>query len=395
LITHAELNSLSIAHIDCDSFYASIEKRDNPELKNKPVIVGGGTRGVVAACCYISRIRGVHSAMPMYKALEACPDAVVVSPNMEKYKAVSLEIKCLMHDTTPIIESLSIDEAFLDLAGTEKLHGCSPAKTLVKLIKRIEEKSGITVSVGLSYNKFLAKTASDIDKPRGFTVIGKGDALDFLSTRTVGSIWGIGKSMQNRLEHDGIFTINQLRVIPENDLTKRYGVIGKHLSELSQGIDSRPIRPGRKAKSISTEITFSRNVSSLNELLQKLWPLCEKISNQLKNKNLVAGTITIKLKTSTFQLVTRSHTLRRPTQLAERIYQEAKILLEPESNKAFYRLIGIGITQLSTNKEADQLELINISTEEIGKIESTIDLVRKKFGNDAIHKGRTFLKDKS
>jgi DNA polymerase-4 len=393
LISHFELGKLSIAHIDCDAFYASVEKRDNPELQNRPVIVGGGKRGVVAACCYISRIKGIYSAMPMYKALKACPDAVIISPNMEKYRAVSMKIKSLMRDTTPLVESLSIDEAFLDLSGTEKLYGSKPAVTLARLIQRIEKKSGITVSVGLSYNKFLAKTASDLDKPRGFAIIGKADAIDFLGARPIGSIWGVGISMQSRLERDGLITINQLRVIPEIDLVNRYGTIGKRLSELSRGIDNRPVTPGEKAKSISTEVTFSQNITDFKQLLQKLWPLCERISYQLKNKNLTARTITIKLKTNSFKLITRSHTLTRPTQLAEKIYQESKILLEPESNNTSYRLIGIGTSQLSQHTTTAQLDLINNDFDKIGKVESAIDLVRRKYGKDAIYKGRTLQKN--
>ncbi|MBT3990389.1 MAG: DNA polymerase IV [Rhodospirillaceae bacterium] len=393
LISHAELDSLSIAHIDCDAFYASVEKRDNPELKDKPVIVGGGKRGVVAACCYIARIKGVHSAMPMYKALKACPDAVVVKSSRSKYSEVGRQIKDLMRDTTPLVESLSIDEAFLDLSGTEKLHGGSPATTLVKLIRRIEDEVGVTASVGLSYNKFLAKTASDLDKPRGFAIIGEAEALDFLAPRPVGSIWGVGKSMQAKLMRDGLSTISQLREMPEDDLIKRYGVIGKRLSRLSHGQDSRIVEPGSKAKSISTETTFSKNIRDFETLLHRLWPLCENVSNQLKNKNLAARTITMKLKTSGFKSLTRSRTLSNPTQLAEVIYREAKELLEPEANGTSYRLIGIGTSQFADPEDADLADLLDNSVESFAKIEDAMDEVRKKFGGPAIQKGRTLLKD--
>jgi DNA polymerase IV len=388
LLTHDELNSLSIAHIDCDAFYASVEKRDNPTLKNKPVIVGGGRRGVVAACCYIARIKGVHSAMPMFQALKACPDAVVVKSSRGKYSQVGQEIKALMRDTTPLVESLSIDEAFLDLSGTDKLHGGSPAMTLVKLIRRIEKEVGVTASVGLSYNKFLAKTASDLDKPRGFAIIGEAEALDFLSPRPVGSIWGVGKSLRGKLERDGLTTISQLREMPEDDLIKRYGVIGKRLSRLSHGQDSRIVQPGSKAKSISTETTFSKNIKDFETLLHRLWPLCENVSEQLKNKELAARTITMKLKTSGFRSLTRSRTLPNPTQLAEVIYREAKILLEPEANGTSYRLIGIGTSQFAVPEDADQSDLLDNSAEAIAKIENAMDSVREKFGGAAIKKGR-------
>jgi len=393
LISHPELDSLSIAHIDCDAFYASVEKRDNPELKNKPVIVGGGKRGVVAACCYIARIKGVHSAMPMYRALKACPDAVVVRSSRSKYSQVGQEIKELMRETTPLVESLSIDEAFLDLSGTEKLHGGSPAETLVKLIKRIEDEIGVTASVGLSYNKFLAKTASDLDKPRGFAIIGEAEALDFLGPRPVGSIWGVGKSLQGKLERDGLRTISQLREMPEDELIKRYGVIGKRLSRLSHGVDSRIVEPGSKAKSISTETTFSDDIRDLETLLHRLWPLCEKVTKQLKDKNLAARTITMKLKTSGFRSLTRSRTLAQPTQLAEVIYQEAKILLEPEVNGTPYRLIGIGTSQFADPEFADHADLLDDSIENFAKVEGAMESVRGKFGDPAILKGRTLLKD--
>ncbi len=176
---HAELNSLSIAHLDCDAFYASVEKRDDPGLRDKPVIVGGGRRGVVSAACYIARIRGVHSAMPMFKALKLCPEATVIRPDMDKYVAVGRQICELMREVSPLVEPLSVDEAFLDLSGTQRLHRASPAAALIRLINRIERDIGVTASIGLSYNKFLAKLASDMNKPRGFAIIGRAEALDF------------------------------------------------------------------------------------------------------------------------------------------------------------------------------------------------------------------------
>jgi DNA polymerase-4 len=392
LLRHPELHDLYIAHVDCDAFYASVEKRDNPTLKNKPVIVGGGKRGVVAACCYISRIKGIHSAMPMYKALKACPEAIVISPNMNKYIQVGQEIKTLMYETTPLIEPLSIDEAFLDLSGTQKLHNGSPAKTLLKLIRRIETEVGITASVGLSYNKFLAKTASDIGKPRGFSIIGREEALEFLSPRPVGSIWGVGQSMRRQLEKDGLKTINQLREIPENSLTEKYGKIGRRLFHFARGEDTRIVQTNNKIKSISKETTFTNNIKSSEQLQQQLWPLCEMISKKLKNKKLAARTITVKLKTSSFKTTTRSQTFQQPTQLAEIIYQEAKLLLIPEVDGRYYRLIGVGVRQFSEPKEADQTDLLDNKIRKISEIEGVMETVRKKFGQPSIKKGRAFLK---
>jgi len=393
LINHPELNSLCIAHIDCDAFYASIEKRDNPKLKNKPVIVGGNKRGVVAACCYIARINGVHSAMPIYKAVKLCPEAEIITPDVKKYAKVGKQIKKLMRQTTPLVESLSIDEAFLDLSGTEMIHKGSPAKTLVNLTTNIEAEVGITASVGLSYNKFLAKTASDIDKPRGFSVIGKFDALSFLAPRPVGSIWGVGKSTRNRLEKDGLSTIGQLRKIPKLKLTKRYGKIGERLYYLARGEDDRIVQSGSKRKSISAETTFQKNLQNLEDLQHRLWPLCEKVSNQLKNRNLAARKITIKLKTDEFKSLSRSSTLRQPTRFAEMLYQVSKSLLKPEVNGTPYRLIGLGVSEFVDPKLADQPDLLSNKIEQIAKIEGTLDVVRKKFGTTSLRRGRNFLKN--
>ena len=204
-LNHPELLNLNISHIDCDSFYASVEKRDNPDIRGKPVIVGGGRRGVVAACCYIARIYGISSAMPIFKALKACPDAVVIRPNMDKYQIAGQAVRKLMQDVTPLVEPISIDEAFLDLSGTQKLHHGTPAETLVKLANRIESEVGINVSIGLSYNKFLAKLASNLDKPRGFAAIGQADAMDFLEDKPVGILWGVGRALQKKLDHDRAF----------------------------------------------------------------------------------------------------------------------------------------------------------------------------------------------
>ena len=182
LVRHGALHDLTIAHLDCDAFYAAIEKRDRPELRDVPVIVGGRHRGVVAACCYVARTYGVHSAMPMFQALRACPEATVIKPDMKKYVAVGRAIRAMMQELTPLVEPLSIDEAFMDLSGTSSLHGASPAQSLAALALRVEETHRITVSIGLSYNKFLAKIASDLDKPRGFSVIGRAEARSFLAT---------------------------------------------------------------------------------------------------------------------------------------------------------------------------------------------------------------------
>ena len=388
LLAHPELDALAIAHIDCDAFYATIEKRDDPSLTDKPVIVGGGKRGVVSAACYVSRTYGVHSAMPMFKALKACPDAVVIRPDMRKYVAVGREVRALMLETTPLVEPLSIDEAFLDLSGTERLHGASPARTLVRLIRGIEETLGITASVGLSYNKSLAKIASDLDKPRGFAVIGRAEAQSFLEDQLVGLIWGVGKALQRRLTGDGIRTIGQLRALDEGALTARYGAIGKRLAHFCRGEDNRQVNPHGAAKSISAETTFNTDLADLDALKARLWPLCEKVSRRLKSKDLAGLTVTLKLKTAGFDSRTRATTLDAPTQLAETLYRSGEPLLAREIDGTAFRLIGIGVSRLGNADMADPLDLLDPDAAHRAKIERTIDELRARLGEDAIGKGR-------
>src|SRR5215831_4695116 len=234
VVTHAEIATLAIAHVDCDAFYATIEKRDEPSLRDKPVIVGGGKRGVVAACCYVARTFGVRSAMPMFTAKKLCPHAVVVPPNMEKYVKVGREVRRQMLELTPQVEPLSIDEAFMDLAGTARLHGLEPAKSLARFATRVENALSITVSIGLSANKFLAKIASDLDKPRGFSVLGRSEVQAFLAPKPVGFIWGVGKVTQARLAKDGFATVADLAAANAGELGRRYGAEGLRLSRLSR-----------------------------------------------------------------------------------------------------------------------------------------------------------------
>ena len=279
---HRELHELAIAHVDCDAFYAAIEKRDRPELRDLPVIVGGRHRGVVAACCYTARTYGVRSAMPMHQALRACPDAAVIKPDMKKYVAVGREIRAMMLNLTPLVEPLSIDEAFMDLAGTVSLHHGSPAQSLAALARRVEKELTITVSIGLSYNKFLAKIASDLDKPHGFAVIGRAGARAFLAAQPVGLLWGVGQALRQRLAKDGITRIGQLADIGEARLVTRYGKIGHRLWFCARGEDHRPVDPGREAKSISSEITLDEDVSDAGRLRPILWQLAETVARRMK-----------------------------------------------------------------------------------------------------------------
>ena len=391
LIHHSELRQLSLAHIDCDSFYASVEKRDNPEIRDKPVIIGGGQRGVVATACYIARIRGVKSAMPMFQAKKLCPDAVVIRPNMKKYSAVGKEVRAAMQALTPLVEPLSIDEAFLDLSGTERLHHAYPALTLARFAKMIETEIGITVSVGLSHNKFLAKIASDLEKPRGFSIIGKAETKDFLKDKPVSMIWGVGKVSQRNLAADGFHTIGQLQHADASKLAKRYGALGLRLIKLAQGEDTRTVNPESETKSISAETTFSKDLSSADELLPILRRLSEDTSARAKKAELAGRTVTLKLKDNHFKSITRSRSLSDPTLLTDKIYSIGKDLLlrELKERSAAYRLLGIGISELHSSEFADPPDLVDIQAGKRANAEKAMDLLSSKFGGKMVELGLT------
>lgn len=341
VVRHAELHRLALAHIDCDAFYASVEKRDRPKLANVPVIIGGRHRGVVATCCYLARMRGVRSAMPMFQALKLCRDAAVIPPDMAKYKAVGLDIRERMRALTDLVEPLSIDEAYLDLShalgGPE-----SPASQLAALARRIESEVGVTVSVGLSYNKFLAKIASDLDKPRGFAVIGRAEARDFLADRPVTILWGVGRALATKLAADGITRVGQLQRLPEAVLASRYGKIGRQLSAFSHGEDDRRVTPHRPTKSVSSETTFGEDLSAFGALDAELAPLSAKVADRLRRSGHLAHGVVLKLKTADFQLLTRSRRLPQPTQSGEKIHRAASELLRREADGRAFRLIGVG-----------------------------------------------------
>lgn len=390
LVYHDELFALSVAHIDCDAFYAAVEKRDNPELADKPVIIGGGKRGVVSTACYIARIHGVRSAMPMFKALEACPEAIVIRPDMEKYVRVGRQIRQLMQDLTPLVQPLSIDEAFLELAGTERLHHDPPARVLARFARRVESEIGISVSVGLSYCKFLAKIASDLQKPRGFSVIGQQEALSFLAPRPVTTIWGVGKAFAAALERDGIRTVGQLQAMEETELMRRYGTIGQRLSQLSRGIDTRKVHLNDAAKSVSSETTFFDDISRKDDLIIHLRALSEKVAWRLKKADIAGRTVVLKLKTADFRSRTRNRQLEDPTQLADRIFRTGLSLLEKEADGTKFRLIGIGVTDLCDAARADPPDLVDPQASRRAAAEAAMDKIREKFGKSTVETGYTF-----
>jgi DNA polymerase-4 len=390
LVQHPERDDLSIAHIDCDAFYAAVEKRDDPSLRDKPLIIGGGTRGVVSTCCYIARTFGVRSAMPMFKALALCPNAVVRKPNMAHYVDVGRQVRAMMLDLTPLVEPISIDEAFLDLTGTQRLHQAAPSYTLARFAQRIEKEIGITVSVGLSYCKFLAKIASDLDKPRGYTIIGRAQARDFLADKPVGLIWGVGAVAQERLGRDGFRTIGDIQAKAETDFMRKLGGEGQRLWRLANGLDERKVSPDRETKSVSSETTFETDVSDPATLMRVLLALSEKVSARLKAQGIAGETVTLKLKTSDFKSRTRARALPEPTQLTGRIFEAARALLEKEADGTRFRLIGVGLSSLQDEDRADLGDLADVEVKREKATENAIDALRDKFGAGAIVRGLLF-----
>lgn len=393
IVRHDELFDLSIAHMDCDAFYASVEKRDNPELADKPVIIGGGRRGVVSTACYVARIRGVRSAMPMFQATKLCPDAVIVKPRMSVYAETSRQIRALMDELTPSVEPLSLDEAFMDLTGTANLHGAPPAVMLARLVKRMKEEIGVTGSIGLSHNKFLAKVASDLDKPQGFAVIGKAETDAFLRDKPVRMIWGVGPAAQEGLERAGIHTFSDLLRWDQQELTDRFGSMGYRLWHLARGQDRRKVSARQPVKSISKETTFFEDTSSIELLDGHIWRLSEQVADRAKAKGKAGRVVTLKLKRANFSLISRRISLRDATQMADTIYQTARGLFDQVGDQGPYRLIGVGISDIVDESAADlSADLLDPQAAKRRKAERATDAIRKRFGSDAIQKGRAMRK---
>jgi DNA polymerase-4 len=393
VVAHPELDRLSIAHMDCDAFYASVEKRDDPSLRDKPLIVGGGVRGVVTTCCYIARISGVRSAMPMFKARQLCPQAVILKPDFAKYRAESQKIMALVRDLTPLVQPLSLDEAWMDLSGTERLHGTTPALTLARLQARIEAEVGITVSIGLAANKFLAKIASDLDKPRGFSVIGAEEAQSFLAGRPVQVLPGVGPAMVRSLESAGYRTVGDLARADPKDLAARYGAHGLRLSALAEGRDNRAVNPNEERKGVSAETTFNEDLTAYADLEDQLAPLCEKVARRARAAGLAGRVVTLKLRQADFRILTRRRALAVPTQTAKTLFAVGRDLLAKEAGAKPYRLIGIGLAELV---EADAVEHDLFAGDERRALasETTMDSLRARFGAMAVTSGRA-LKSKS
>jgi DNA polymerase IV len=387
LVSHARLTQLSIAHIDCDAFYAAIHKRDQPQLRDQPVIVGGGVRGVVATCCYIARASGVRSAMPMFKALKLCPHAIVIKPQMELYSREGRAIRAMMQDLTPLVEPVSIDEAYLDLSGTTLLHGTPPAITLAMFQKKVEAQTGLTISIGLSSNKFLAKTASDLDKPRGFAVLTPEDVPEILWSRPVGFLHGVGPAFVKTLNRDGYMTIGDLAGADLGVLRARYGDSGERVAAMAIGRDSRKVEPDSARKSISCETTFNADLRALEDLEPILSRLCTQIGERTRASRCAGRVVTLKLRTASFKAVTRRITLAQPTATGRIVFEAAKPLLLAELSKGPFRLIGVGLSDLCEPEDADHGDLMNAAAPRKAALERALDDVKARFGKGALKSG--------
>ena len=387
VLRHPELFALTIAHVDCDAFFASVEKRDRPELADRPVIVGGGVRGVVTTACYIARLSGVHSAMPMFKALKLCPDAAVVRPDFTKYVAAAREIRSLMLALTPLVQPLSIDEAVLDLAGTEALHGRPPAAVLARFASEVEARVGVTVSIGLAANRLLAKLAAGRDKPRGFAVLGQ-EAAAVLAPEPVGMLPGVGPALERRLAALGLTRIGQLQALDEQQARRMLGDDGFSLVLRARGEGSRVVRTDSVAKSISAETTFSGDLSGRAELERHLWRLSERLALRLREKEVAAAGVVLKLKTAAFASRTRTMRLPQPSALPDTLFEAARGLLAREVDGTAFRLIGIGASGLAPLAAADLGDLADPGAALRVARQGAIDALRVRFGAAVIGRGR-------
>jgi len=358
VVAHPELAQLAIAHVDCDAFYASVEKRDRPELADEPVIVGGGQRGVVLTACYIARRFGVRSAMPMARALQLCPGASVVRPDMEKYRRESRRIRELMEALSPRVESVSIDEAYLDLSESGK--GEPPARSLARLALQVEKRIGVTISIGLAPNKMLAKIASDCGKPRGFYVIGESDKLAVLAPMKVSALPGIGPVMTRKLEEMGYPTIAALRAAKLDELTHRFGRWGRSLLARAHGEDARRVGFGRgRNVSIGAERTFAKDLAKFEDIMAVVETISQRVAERLARADLAATSLTLKLRRHDRYTTTHACRLHDPTQRADVILAAVTPVLRLKIDGTRYRLVGVTAHDLVAGALADPPDLFD------------------------------------
>ena len=374
---------LTIIHVDLDAFFAAVEQRDHPELRGKPVIVGGdpGSRGVVSTCSYEARKFGVHSAMPLRTALALCPDGIFVPVDGAKYQRVSRDVMTVLRRFTPAVEQVSIDEAFLDVAGSEGLFG--PAPEIARRIKvEVVEATGLTVSVGVATNKLIAKVGSDLRKPDGLVVVQPGDEAAFLAPLEIRRLWGIGPKTADRLHGLGVRTIGELAALPVQTMARALGDHGATLHDRALGIDSDPVLGGGEAaKSVSHETTFAVDVTDPAEIERTLLALTEGVSARLRSAGLRAGTVAVKIRDSQFRTITRQKSLPEPSDLTDTIWRAALELARPEVPGKKIRLLGVAATGLGAPEQTTMFELVDSKQR---RVVNATDAVRKRFGDRAV-----------
>jgi DNA polymerase-4 len=383
-----------ILHIDMDAFYASVEKLDDPRLKHKCVIVGGtSNRGVVSAASYEARRFGVHSAMPIYQAKQKCPHGVFVPPRMGRYKEVSKKVMALLEEFSPLVEPVSIDEAYMDITGCQRLFG-EPQEIAREIKRRIFESVHLTCSIGVAPNKFLAKIASDLEKPDGLTLIMPEQVPQFIESLPIRKVPGVGKKMTRQLEVLGIRTLGDVHRLPEKALLKHLGKFGRRLRALSTGSDASPVTPHTPHKSISSERTLAADTRDVKLLKRYLLSQSAEVARQLRQTGVRAKTIVIKIKNADFKTVTRRTTIAIPTQSSDTIYKAAAQLLDAFKMTQKIRLIGVGTTGFSAVTASVQMGLFE-KKETPGdnweKVDKALDSISRKFGTDVI--GRASIKD--
>lgn len=389
-----ELNDRIVMHVDMDAFYASVEELDDPSLRGKPVIVGARPedwRGVVSAANYAARKFGVHSAQPISEAYRLCPKGIYLYPRFARYKEISDMVFEILRSVSPSVEPLSIDEAFVELTGTQRLLG-NPVETARGVKNRIFEKTGLVASVGVAPNKFLAKLASEHDKPNGFVVIEKDEIREFLDKLPIRDLWGVGPSTQKTLERLGIFTVKDLAKTPLEVLRRKLGDHGEGLWRLSQGMDDRPVSSEGDRKGISKETTYNTDVTDIDQKKTTLRYLADKLSARMRDKGVSGRTITVKIRYTGFTTITRSNTLPIAISTSDELFREAMKLALPELEGSI-RLLGIRISNI-IGEEGEQLPLFG--TEEIEKskrLEQALDSIHDKFGNKSIDRAK-ILRDR-
>lgn len=386
--------SKDIIHIDMDAFYASVEVKDNPSLKGKPVIVGGNRkRGVVSSASYEARKFGVHSAQPIATAARLCPHGVFLPTRMSRYKEVSDLVFEIFHRFTPLVEPLSIDEAFLDVTGSTRLFG-SPENIAIDIKKMIVEEIGITASAGVGPSKFIAKIASDLNKPDALTMVAHDQAREFLDPLPIGKLWGVGKATQKALSLLGVKTVGELSSLPADILEKKFGKHGIHLHLLAKGIDNRDVEPEREVKSIGNEETYAEDILDMEVIKKELLALAIKVAQRLRNEHVKGKTVTLKVKYKDFVQITRSVTLPETIDDGGVIYQSCCDLLKKTgAGKKPIRLLGVTVSLPKSHQDQKQLPLFNEEPVSLKKknLNTAIDRIYEKFGEDKIIPG-TLLK---